>query len=100
MKGTIPLPEGLTLPETANTQPFSLTGKFLLRGGKLLPLELGGVAVPCDKEYGDDDDDDEGKEPDGCCGAYKTGEMCPDCPRKGGGFLVAIERAMKPANLG
>ena len=35
-------------------------------------------------------------EPDGCCGAYRKGpeNQCPDCPKKGVGFIVAIERAL------
>jgi hypothetical protein len=95
MKGMIPLPDGLPMPEDASTKPFRLSGMFLLRGGKLLPLELEGMAVPCEEGYEDKEPEDE-NEGDGCCGAYKTGEMCEDCPRRGGGFLVAIEKAMAP----
>lgn len=98
MKGMIPLPTGLSLPNDAETKPFSLTGMFILRGDKLMALELGGKTVPCGmedgekEEYGEEKEHGEGE----CCGAYKEGEMCDDCPKQGGGFLVAIERAMKP----
>ena len=98
MKGMIPLPTGLSLPNDAETKPFSLTGMFILRGGKLMALELGGKTVPCGEE--EDEEEDEEKEEGGegeCCGAYKEGEMCEDCPKQGGGFLIAIERALKPS---
>jgi hypothetical protein len=97
MKGMIPLPTGLALPNDAETKPFSLTGMFILRGDKLMALELGGKTVPCDGEEEEEEGEEEGEEEEGgCCGAYKHGEMCEDCPKQGGGFLVAIERAMKP----
>jgi hypothetical protein len=104
MKGMIPLPDGIALPEDASTKPFSLSGMFLLRGDKLMALELDGKPVPCG-ESAEEEDDEEGegkeeggmgKEEGGCCGAYRHGEMCKDCPKQGGGFLIAIERAMKP----
>ena len=100
MKGMIPLPTGLSLPNDAETKPFSLTGMFILRGDKLMALELGGKIVPCGEEDGEEEEEDGEEEEEGgekgCCGAYKEGEMCEDCPKQEGGFLVAIERAMKP----
>lgn len=99
MKGMIPLPTGLSLPNDAETKPFSLTGMFILRGDKLMALELGGKTVPCGMEEGEEEEEEgegEGHGEGECCGAYKEGEMCDDCPKQGGGFLVAIERAMKP----
>lgn len=99
MKGMIPLPTGLSLPNDAETKPFSLTGMFILRGDKLMALELGGKTVPCGMEEGEEEEEEgegEGHGEGKCCGAYKEGEMCDDCPKQGGGFLVAIERAMKP----
>jgi hypothetical protein len=99
MKGMIPVPTGLSLPDDAEVKPFSLTGMFILRGDKLMALELDGKTVPCGEEE-EEDEDEEGEEggekEHGCCGAYKHGEMCDDCPKQEGGFLVAIERAMKP----
>ena len=96
MKGMIPLPTGLSLPNDAEVKPFNLTGMFILRGDKLMALELGGKTVPCDKEDEEEDEDEEEHGEGKCCGAYKHGEMCDDCPKQTGGFLVAIERAMKP----
>lgn len=97
MKGTIPLPTGLSLPNDAEVKPFSLTGMFILRGDKLMALELGGKTVPCGEEEEEDGEEEEENGEKGCCGAYKEGKMCDDCPKQAGGFLVAIERAMKPA---
>jgi len=100
MKGMIPLPTGLALPNDAETKPFSLTGMFILRGDKLMALELGGKAVPCgekEEEEGEEEEGEEGGDKEhGCCGAYKHGEMCEDCQNQEGVFIVAIERAMKP----
>jgi hypothetical protein len=50
MKGMIPLPDGIALPEDASTKPFSLSGMFLLRGDKLMALELDGKPVPCGED--------------------------------------------------
>ena len=96
MKGMIPVPTGLSLPDDAEVKPFSLTGMFILRGDKLMALELDGKTVPCGEKEEEEGEEEEGEEEGGCCGAYKNGEMCEDCPKQGGGFLVAIERAMKP----
>ena len=96
MKGMIPLPTGLSLPNDAETKPFSLTGMFILRGDKLMALELGGKIVPCGEEEEEDGEEGEESGEKECCGSYKEGEMCEDCPKQGGGFLVAVERAMKP----
>jgi len=100
MKGMIPLPDGIALPEDASTKPFSLSGMFLLRGDKLMALELDGKPVPCgeyEEEEGEEEEEGGEEKEHGCCGAYKEGEMCKDCPNQEGGFLVAIERAMKPS---
>ena len=96
-KMTFPIPDGLQLPMDAATKPFSLSGKFLLMDGGLRPLELGGVAIEQPCGHGEEDDEEYEKEEDGCCGAYKKGQehMCPDCQKKGVGFLVAVEKAVK-----
>ncbi len=97
-KNAITIPSGLQLPQDANVKPFSLSGKFLVMGGKLVPLELGGVAVSCESEDEDYEEEEEyEKEEDGCCGAYKKGpeHMCPECPKKQMGFIVAVEKALK-----
>ena len=82
----IPVPTGLSLPSDAETKPFSLTGLFIQHGDKLMALELGNKTV----SYGEGEDEDEDEE---------HGEESCGCPKRGGGdgggFLVAIERAMK-----
>lgn len=104
MKAKIPIPEGMQVPEDGYKKPFQLSGVFVVMGEYLVPLEIGGLPVPCgedeDEEYEGEEGEDEGggeKEMGECCGAYKKGpeHMCPDCPKGGGGFLIAIERAMK-----
>jgi hypothetical protein len=82
MKGMIPVPTGLSLPSDAETKPFSLTGLFIQRGDKLMALELDNKTISYE---GGEEDDDYDEKP---CGYPKRGG--------GGGFLVAIERAMKP----
>jgi hypothetical protein len=123
MKGHhhIPVPSGLKLPENATTQPFTAEVDFLLMNGMLMPISVAGVplyAEPAESmEYGEEyksegeeyesegeEYESEGEE-DGCCGAYKKGpeHMCPECPKKGGmggGFLIAIESALKPKKGG
>ncbi len=103
MKGMLPIPEGISLPKDAASKPFTMSGKFLLHGDHLMALELDGypVAGPemeYEEEYGKEEGEDEGEGE--CCGEYKKGKMCPDCPKQSGGFLVAIERAMKPRKGG
>jgi len=112
MKGMLPIPKGLQLPKDATTKPFTMQGKFLLHGDHLMAIELNGLPVAepeMEDEYEESEEDEEygeGKseggemEEGGCCGEYKKGKMCPDCPKQAGGFLVAVERAMKPRNGG
>ena len=88
MKGMIPVPTGLSLPSDAETKPFSLTGLYIRHGDKLMALELGDKTVSYGEEE-DEDEDDEDDEDEKPCGCPKQGGG------DGGGFLVAIERAMK-----
>ena len=94
MKAMIPVPTGLSLPSDAETKPFSLAGLFIQHGDKLMALELGGKTVSYE---GGEEEDEEGEEEEGgeygekSCGCQKQGGSHGD----GGGFLVAIERAMK-----
>ena len=87
MKAMIPIPTGLSLPSDAETKPFSLTGLFIQHGDKLMALELGNKTISYEggeeEEEGEEEDDYDEKP----CGCQKRGG--------GGGFLVAIERAMK-----
>lgn len=88
MKGMIPIPTGLSLPSDAETKPFRLTGLFIQHGDKIMALELENKIVSYEseeEEEEEDEGDDYGEKP---CGCHKGDG--------GGGFLVAIERAMKP----
>jgi len=91
----IPIPEGLQLPQDANTKPFKLDGMFVVVGGKLMPLELGGqpVSMP-ESEEDEGEDEEEGGEH----GGGGEGCGCKECEqkKKGNGFMVAIETAMRP----
>ena len=95
----LPLPVDFQPPADAATEPFELTGKFLVVGEGLLALELGGAPLAPgedEPEAGEAEPEAGEAEPDGCCGAYRKGpeNQCPDCPKKGVGFIVAIERAL------
>jgi len=97
----IPIPSGLTLPEDSDTQPFELNGKFIVIKGKLVPLMIGGQKI----SMGEEGEESEGYEEEGSEEESEGGEMehgggcsCPDCEgkKKGNGFMVAIETAMRP----
>ncbi len=87
MKSMVPIPTGLSLPSDAETKPFNLTGLFIQHGDKLMALELGNKTISYEggEEKEEEEDDDYDEKP---CG-------CPKRDGGGGGFLVAIERAMK-----
>lgn len=94
MKSLIPIPEGLELPSDASTKPFTLSGKFLQFGGKLAALELGGAAIQ-NAESEDSEEEDDGEDEEEGCDCGKS--SCSECGQKGGGgFLMAVEHAMKP----
>jgi hypothetical protein len=83
MKAMIPVPTGLSLPSDAETKPFSLTGLFIQHGDKLMALELDNKTISYEGGEEEKEDDHDEKS----CGCQKRDG--------GGGFLVAIERAMK-----
>jgi hypothetical protein len=92
MKAMIPIPTGLSLPSDAETKPFSLTGLFIQHGDKLMALELGNKTVSYEGGEGEEEEEEEEDDYDEKpCGCKKQGCGHGD----GGGFLVAIERAMK-----
>lgn len=94
MKSMIPIPTGLSLPNDAETKPFNLTGLFIQHGDKLMALELDSKTISYESgeegEYGEEGEDGEEDE---------YGKKSHGCQKRddGGGFLVAIERAMKPS---
>lgn len=106
----IPIPSGLTLPEDSDTQPFDLSGKFIVANGKLVPLMIGGQKIEMGGEEEESEDEgyeseEGGEESEGGESEDGMGEMehgggcgCSDCEgkKKGNGFMVAIETAMRP----
>jgi hypothetical protein len=68
----IPIPEGLELPENAESEPFIAEVEFVLMDGMLMPLSVAGIPLP---ESGAGDED--------------MGDMEQDA-----GFMDAIEQAM------
>lgn len=80
----IPIPSGLTLPDDAEATPFDLSGQFIVSDGMLMPLMLGGQKIPMDGE---------GEEPE-----MEEPEMEEDMGMGmgGGGFMAAVETAMRP----
>jgi hypothetical protein len=99
----IPIPEGLKLPQDASTKPFKLDGMFVVKGGGLMPLELGGQPLASSESENSEDYEEEYEEEsegyeEGCCdkcgGKGKMHGREGDSP-KGNSFVIAIERSMK-----
>ena len=114
MKTHIPIPEGLKLPADAETKPFTAEVEFLVMDGMLMPVAVAGKPIASEEpemeeeEYEDESGEmeEEGGEMEG-----ESGEMCSECGgdekkcrcgkmgkggggEEGGGFMVAIERAL------
>lgn len=81
----IPIPEGLQLPENAETEPFVAEVEFVAQGGMLMPLSVAGIPLP-ESEMEEEEEMEE-----------MEGEMegeAEEMPEEGGGFMAAIEQAM------
>ena len=108
----IPIPEGLKLPENAESEPFTAEVEFLAMDGMLMPVSIAGVPIAQEEpemeeegEYGEEGAEGEAEMED-----EGEGEMCSECGGdkekcrcgkmgkggggEGGGFMVAIERAL------
>jgi hypothetical protein len=119
MKGHIPIPEGLKLPKDAEEKPFTAEVEFLVMDGMLMPVSVAGRPLPAsepemEEEYeGEEGGEMEEGEMEGEEGGEMEGESCPECggdkakcgcgkmgkggPKgeaEGGGFMIAIERAL------
>jgi hypothetical protein len=104
----IPLPEGLKLPENAESEPFTAEVEFLAMDGMLMPVSIAGVPIaqeePEMEEGGEyEEEGAEGEmegEGEGCpeCGGDKEkcrcGKMGKGGGGEGGGFMAAIEQAL------
>jgi hypothetical protein len=79
----IPIPEGLELPENAESEPFVAEVEFVAMDGMLMPISVAGIPLPEsemeDEEY-EEEVDMEGAE--------------EEMPEGEGGFMSAIEQAL------
>jgi hypothetical protein len=112
MKTHIPIPEGLKLPENAETKPFTAEVEFLVMDGMLMPVAVAGKPLPQEQPEMEEEGEyeEEGGEMEG--EVEMEGESCPECGgdkekcgcgkmgkgggggEDSGGFMVAIERAL------
>lgn len=96
-KNCISIPEGLQLPDEAETKPFELKGMFLKKGDELVAVDIGGYPIPSDEDGEEDEMEEETEESsdDGDKGDEKPEESTKD---RADSFIIAIERALaKPA---
>ncbi len=117
MKTHIPIPEGLKLPPNAESEPFTAEVEFLVMDGMLMPVSVAGRPLPASEPEMEEEEYEEGEgeemEEEGEMEGEMEGETCPECggdkakcgcgkmgkggPKgeaEGGGFMVAIERAL------
>jgi hypothetical protein len=120
MQNHIPIPEGLKLPPNAESEPFTAEVEFLVMDGMLMPVSVAGRPLPAsepemeEEEYEEESEMEEGEsEGEEEEGGEMEGESCPECggdkakcgcgkmgkggPKgeaEGGGFMIAIERAL------
>jgi len=80
----IPIPEGLQLPEDAESQPFVAEVEFVAMDGMLMPLSVAGIPLP-EPEMEEEEEMEEGE--------MEEGEM-DEMPEEGGDFMAAIEQAL------
>lgn len=109
----IPIPEGLKLPADAETKPFTAEVEFLVMDGMLMPVAVAGKPIASEEpEMEEEEYEEEGGEMEEDSGEMEgeSGEMCSECGgdekkcrcgktgkgggEEGGGFMVAIERAL------
>ena len=110
----IPIPEGLKLPENAESEPFTAEVEFLAMDGMLMPVSVAGIPIASEEpEMEEEEYEDESGEMEEESGEMEeeSGEMCSECGgdekkcrcgkmgkggggEEGGGFMVAIERAL------
>ena len=110
----IPIPEGLKLPANAESKPFTAEVEFLVMDGMLMPVSVAGVPIASEEPEMEEEGEyeEEGGEMEG--EGEMGGESCPECggdkekcgcgkmgkggggggEDSGGGFMVAIERAL------
>ena len=112
MKSHIPIPEGLKLPANAESKPFTAEVEFLVMDGMLMPVSVAGKPLPQEEPEMEEEGEyeEEGGEMEAEGEMEGEGEMCSECGGdkekcgcgkmgkggggEGGGFMVAIERAL------
>ena len=112
MSSYIEIPEGLKLPKNAESEPFTAEVEFLVKDGMLMPVAVAGKAVASKESEMEEEEYEEGGEmgEEGGEMEEESGEMCGECGgdkkkcrcgkmgkgggEEGGGFMIAIERAL------
>ena len=112
MKSAIPIPDGLKLPQNAESEPFTAEVEFIAMDGMLMPVSVAGIPIASEEpemeeeeyeeegemEEGEMEEGEEGEEVCPKCGGDKAkcgcGKMGKGGGEEGGGFMIAIERAL------
>jgi len=120
MKTHIPIPDGLKLPKDAETKPFTAEVEFLAMDGMLMPVSVAGMPIASEEPEMEEEEYEEGAEMEegaegeaemeegeeggemcekcggdkAKCGCGKMGKGGPKSEAEGGGFMIAIERAL------
>ena len=112
MKSHIPIPKGLKLPANAESKPFTAEVEFLVMDGMLMPVSVAGKPLPQEEPEMEEEGEyeEEGAEGEAEGEMEGEGEMCSECGgdkakcgcgkmgkgggEEGGGFMIAIERAL------
>lgn len=112
----IPIPEGLKLPKNAESEPFTAEVEFLVMDGMLMPVSVAGMPIASEEpemeegEYEEEGGEMEAEGAEGEAEMEKGDKSCPQCRgdkskcncgkmgkgggEEGGGFMIAIERAL------
>ena len=114
MNISIPIPDGLKLPQNAESEPFTAEVEFLAMDGMLMPVSVAGMPLASEEPEMEEEEYEEGAEMEGGAEGEaemeEGGEMCEKCggdkakcgcgkmgdrgAPEGGGFMIAIERAL------
>jgi hypothetical protein len=115
MHGMLEIPEGFKVPVKNEGEMFTVPVEFTIMNGMLLPIAVDGIDLPAPQEEGEMEGE-EGMGPDGSMRhEAPEGEVCSECGEseencgcdsegmgkgkmggggEGGGFMIAIEKAM------
>lgn len=110
MNISIPIPDGLKLPQNAESEPFTAEVEFLAMDGMLMPVSVAGMPIASEEPEMEEEEYEEGGEGGEMEEGEEEGEMCEQCggdkakcgcgkmgdrgAPEGGGFMIAIERAL------